>query len=869
MNSYLIQSAFQSLNDIYKNEKLKEALAEGRRKEHLKRCAGNPDINTSAFNHATDIGASSPSTGLGETLDKDELQNKYVGKKVKVKEEEGEITSLKVDNGDFDTSIWEVVLNDGKKIEIKGNEVSYKDKLEEKVPKDVISALKYHDASLYGYRKTQDTSNGDKTQINQLNYLLGYRKGVRGTKSSSAIDFDKAEFKEISKEEALKYTSPKKRYQLLLLLPRRYGGTDVAQIFDKDSGKPLFDINNNTKFKNSTPIKELINSANKIYWTNMLDTPNLEYDPYEVLDDYTVSELDDEGASIIDKTRSINTDLPQEVGGDFIGINSTNELDSASLGYKLLFTSDPYYLNFNLGAKYSDSWGEASGYSYSTNISSMLAQLNPNYSSRSKIVNHINSTLGDLNYRYKMWVNNSKDTKLPDEYRQDSSLFADKIKRVIKILNLYKNKNITFNEFVERFYIILVGVADRAGGIIKSPLLMKAEALKHYLNILKQIYKDKRQYVGKYYTRDDDYRNFSYYLKNLKDRMAHLQDELKELTTEINDYTKRINDIKDDYLQSGKEDAFQDVLIELGERLKNVKQQLDNLGMKSKVSESLDRLLEQTFNLRDPDDIKEAKKLSKQKVKEKDYLVAIDPNLETSKKDIVSYEVGNSLLQCDSCKEIFAIDPDNVQQDENDSDTYRIMVDGEEQGCPNCNSKEGFKYIAQVAAVDDTSKEDSNSKEETNSKEEDSNTSDNTETKDVNNNLDNTIDNDLDNAEDIVEESFDNLINSYTNKIYKNVDKFKTNSVVLNEDNNLEIRGDLSLKDNRKIKTKFLLEAIKKNGDDFLFKGKNNILASVKNPYIFRGTLEEGKLKFNSLSYNYIEKIGEDNYLIEGLEKNK
>ena len=491
----------------------------------------------------------------------------------------------------------------------------------------------------------------------------------------------------------------------------------------------------------------------------------------------------------------------------------------------------------------------------------MLAQLNPNYRSRPQIIDNINSTLETFNYKYKQWVDNSKDTKFSDEARQEYSLLADKVKRVIKILNLYKNESITFNEFVERFYIILVSVANRVGGIIKSPLLMKAEALKHYLNILKQIYKDKRQYVGKYYTRDDDYRNSSYSLKNLKDRMSRLQDELKELTIQLNDYTKKINDIKDDYLQSGKEDAFQDALIELGERLKSVKQQLDDLGMKSKVSESLDRLLEQTFNLSDPEDIKEAKKLSKQKVKEKDYLVAIDPNLETSRKDIISYEVGNSLLQCDSCKEIFAIDPDNVQQDENDSDTYRIMVDGEEQGCPNCNSKEGFKYIAQVAAVGDNSEEDSNSKEDTNPKEENSDTSDDAEAK--------TIDNDLDNAEDIVEESFDNLINSYTNKIYKNVDKFKTNSVILNEDNNLEIGGDLSLKDNRKIKTKFLLEAIKKNGDEFLFKGKNNILASVKNPYIFRGTLEEGKLKFNSLSYNYIEKIGEDNYLIEGLEKNK
>lgn len=87
MDKFFIQAAFKSLDDIDKegNENIKEALLESRRRErarrksrsdsyplakgeHLNTCAGNPDINIATFNHATDVGASSPTTGLGENI---------------------------------------------------------------------------------------------------------------------------------------------------------------------------------------------------------------------------------------------------------------------------------------------------------------------------------------------------------------------------------------------------------------------------------------------------------------------------------------------------------------------------------------------------------------------------------------------------------------------------------------------------------------------------------------------------------------------------------------------------------------------------------------------------------------------------------
>lgn len=68
MDKFFIQAAFKSLDEIdsEENKPIKKALLESRKREKLKRCAGNPELNARAFNHATDVGASSPSTGLGE-----------------------------------------------------------------------------------------------------------------------------------------------------------------------------------------------------------------------------------------------------------------------------------------------------------------------------------------------------------------------------------------------------------------------------------------------------------------------------------------------------------------------------------------------------------------------------------------------------------------------------------------------------------------------------------------------------------------------------------------------------------------------------------------------------------------------------------
>lgn len=140
MDKFFIQAAFTSLDDIDKeeNKEIKKALLESREREYLKRCAGDPEKNVQAFNHATNIGGSSPTSGLGESLDEDELWDSYVGKQVIIKptneqyhDQVGEISDL-VDSGNsFDDSTWEVYLSNGTRVELLGKELEIVDRVEE------------------------------------------------------------------------------------------------------------------------------------------------------------------------------------------------------------------------------------------------------------------------------------------------------------------------------------------------------------------------------------------------------------------------------------------------------------------------------------------------------------------------------------------------------------------------------------------------------------------------------------------------------------------------------------------------------------------------------------------------------------------
>lgn len=136
--------------DVYDGFDLDTELTEAinKRKEYLKTCAGNPDINVDAFNHATDIGGSSPTSGLGESFDDDELWDKYVGKQVTINPENekyhdqvGEITDLITSGSSFEDSVWEIYLSQGERLELLGKELKLSPKTESIETEDDIELL--------------------------------------------------------------------------------------------------------------------------------------------------------------------------------------------------------------------------------------------------------------------------------------------------------------------------------------------------------------------------------------------------------------------------------------------------------------------------------------------------------------------------------------------------------------------------------------------------------------------------------------------------------------------------------------------------------------------------------------------------------
>lgn len=206
MDKFFIQAAFKSLDeiDLEENKQIKQALVESRLKEkalrekkrkkyplakgeHLNTCAGDPDINTAAFNHATDIGASSPSTGLGES-------------------DEGKYTK---------------------------NNIEGLKPLDEKLPRDLARAYKSYSSPLsrYADRLYVDRERAsEEDKHNMVAKLSDYQ-----TYNLSPIDFENASYQEITKDEAMKYAKPKKCWQLVLV----FGKASPSAIrFDKN-GKAL------------------------------------------------------------------------------------------------------------------------------------------------------------------------------------------------------------------------------------------------------------------------------------------------------------------------------------------------------------------------------------------------------------------------------------------------------------------------------------------------------------------------------------------------------------------------------------------------------------------------------------------------------
>lgn len=293
MDKFFIQAAFKSLDDIDKkgNEEIKKALLESRNRErakrklkrkpyplakgeHLNPCAGNPDINTAAFNHAADVGASSPTTGLGENNEGKYIVRRYGRWHYIIINPENGLALRVGDKVDYekpespDNKILFFKSKDEAQKYI-DQELSDSKSLEEKLPKDLSKA--YRNTKVYARK---DTFRPER-DISRPHKLTPY-------------DYENSDYKEITKEEALKYRNkPKERYKLRVIVNGIDGQPHVV-IFNKD-GKiisdfkvSLRDFPSTRKFNDTLnyiryySFTDIINGADKIYETDEDSHPNKE-----------------------------------------------------------------------------------------------------------------------------------------------------------------------------------------------------------------------------------------------------------------------------------------------------------------------------------------------------------------------------------------------------------------------------------------------------------------------------------------------------------------------------------------------------------------------------------------------------------------
>lgn len=105
--------------------------------------------------------------------------------------------------------------------------------------------------------------------------------------------------------------------------------------------------------------------------------------------------------------------------------------------------------------------------------------------------------------------------------------------------------------------------------------------------------------------------------------------------------------------------------------------------------------------------------------------------------------------------------------------------------------------------------------------------------------------------EEIVEESFNQLGNDYFKRIYENVDNFTTTNVY-STPSKMIIEGVISFASGAKKNTGFIFEAKDIDANKKLrFVGTNKHLTESVDAFTLVGTMDNSKLVFESLEYNY------------------
>lgn len=125
-----------------------------------------------------------------------------------------------------------------------------------------------------------------------------------------------------------------------------------------------------------------------------------------------------------------------------------------------------------------------------------------------------------------------------------------------------------------------------------------------------------------------------------------------------------------------------------------------------------------------------------------------------------------------------------------------------------------------------------------------------------------------DEFDEIDESLFDNLVNKYCQRVYENVDNYKTTKAGT-QDGKIILEGLLTYKSGNTLNTKFIFEKLVDKKGTNKFVGINETFSKGKKAFTLNYKVDNKKLISESLQYNYKVKVDDSNKAIYGRVENK
>ena len=861
MDKFFIQNAFKTLDEIEVEIKNKQNLKE-------------------------DLEEKKP---VCETYDLDELSDKYVGlgctvlSKDDYSDERGTIQSLKDFNGDFEKSVWAVALDIGIILNLEGKDI--KVDLDEKLPKDLATA--------YEHTGRRDSGKLSGTLDTYLPRFFGRREGER-------VDYENSNYVEISKEEALKnYSKAGKRNLLRVII----GG----QMMMWDENNQLVTLPDSGRLPRGvkassahTSFKEIIENATKIYVTDErnhiitrpINNPNVQHpERAELLD--ASNQLNryinwyDSDKKLRDARSSLEAD-------NFILKDTGDHKTSPKRLARGTGTYSAWQSSLHLYKKKNEQLTKLIERVKSVTDPTMRAEADAT----------IKKLQADCAYYLERAAQHKKsyDAKYSSARINYAAAYQP-------IMNFNLASLIIYKELAKQIKEQFIKTHDTGKMARYVPqheyenLRAQVETLQRRVDNLKNLLAEAQQKLA------DAQSQITPELKN--DYEDTVNNELESLGTEYQNVISKIAGLlgkkeTNESLHEGIDEAIRiytmgkngnedfidpadcansDDILDYAKKIFNdsdyekvvvVKVCGDNADVlwesdedlldeevkdKRSIGEIVDEKIKnesltesKKFNIKDSDDIVDAKVYKEVGDKANDDLVVVDPSIESEDQD-GEPAVGKAILQCKECKTSIFKDANNLQPEE-DNEIYNI-----DDPCPHCGAKSGYLYIGQIASKDSAEatddKEESNQSDKMNS---DIDADDNVSLEPVDTDLV-----ELSDIDEIQEESFDKLVNPYLTKLYENVESFKTTNITQTGRNKLMVEGIITGKNKKELNTQFLFTIKENKNKSIVFEGYNKLLTEQKDSFNLKSKYENKSLLFESLSYKY----NKDDQLIEGLEENK